>query len=48
MQEVFGLYVFKFWLWFTAAVMVLPLALADLWLGKIVDAPTHLPETTRP
>jgi hypothetical protein len=48
MQEAFGLYVFKFWLWFTAAVMVLPLALADLWLGKIVDAPVHLPETTRP
>ncbi len=47
-QETIGMYMFKFWLWFSAAVLLLPLALADLWLGKTVDAPTHLPETDRP
>ena len=48
MQQNMIVYVFKIWLWFGAAALVLPVALADLWLGKTVDAPAHLPETTRP
>ncbi len=46
-QHNVGMYVFKLWLWFAAAAGVLPVALADLWLGKTVDAPAQLPETTR-
>ncbi len=48
MQQNMIVYIFKIWLWFGAAALVLPLALADLWLGKTVDAPADLPETTRP
>ena len=48
MQQNMIVYVFKIWLWFGAAALVLPVALAGLWLGKTVDAPAHLPETTRP
>ena len=36
-----GMYVIKFGLWFTAAVMVFPLGVLDLWLGKATDTPQN-------
>ena len=41
MQATIGMYVFKFFLWFTAAAMVVPLGVMDLWLGKASDTPQN-------
>jgi len=40
-QATIGMYVFKFFLWFTAAAMVVPLGVMDLWLGKASDTPQN-------
>ena len=36
-----GMYIFKLNIWFTAAALVFPLGVVDLWLGKASDTPQN-------
>jgi hypothetical protein len=40
-QATIGMYIFKLFIWFTAAVLVFPLGVLDLWLGKAADTPQN-------
>ena len=41
LQATIGMYVFKLFIWFTAAALVIPLGVMDLWLGKASDTPQN-------
>ena len=38
LQATIGMYIFKLFIWFTAAALVIPLGVMDLWLGKASHA----------
>ena len=41
LQAMIGMYIFKLFIWFTAAALVLPLGVLDLWLGKASYTPQN-------
>ena len=41
LQATIGMYLFKLFVWFTAAALVIPLGVMDLWLGKAADTPQN-------
>ena len=41
LQATIGMYLFKLFIWFTAAALVIPLGVMDLWLGKAADTPQN-------
>ena len=41
LQATIGMYIFKLFIWFTAAALVIPLGVMDLWLGKASDTPQN-------
>ena len=41
LQAMIGMYLFKLFIWFTAAGLVIPLGVMDLWLGKAADTPQN-------
>jgi hypothetical protein len=40
-QATLSMYLFKLGLWYTAAALVFPLAMLDLWLGNAADTPQN-------
>jgi len=41
LQATIGMYIFKLFIWFTAAALVIPLGVMDLWLGRASDTPQN-------
>ena len=41
LQATIGMYLFKLFIWFTAAALVIPLGVMDFWLGKAADTPQN-------
>jgi hypothetical protein len=41
LQAMIGMYIFKLFIWFTAAALVIPLGVLDLWLGKASHTPQN-------
>ena len=41
LQSTIGMYIFKLFIWFTAAALVLPLGVLDLWIGKASYTPQN-------
>jgi len=41
LQATIGMYIFKLFIWFTAAALILPLAVLDLWIGKASYTPQN-------